>query len=94
MDRAELDSLAAEFMDADLANVVDCVFSGGTVRGSFSREYIETDQVAGVRSVILCPSSSVDTVATGDAVTVDGVNYTVQVIEQRGRAFTALVLGR
>lgn len=95
MKKSELDELALELFDPDLPNVVSASISGGPdIYGSLSREFVETDEVVGVRSVFLTSSASVDGVRNGETIEVDGDTKKIRVIQPRGRAITALVLGQ
>lgn len=88
------DSLAREMFDPDVPNVVEVELAdGSTFYGSFTREYVETDEIVGVRSVLTAPSADVEGLTTGDSITVAGTVYKARVIQVRGRAITGVILG-
>lgn len=80
--------------DPDLPNVAECSFGDAPAfYGSFNREYVETDDIVGVRSVLTAPSADVEGLAAGDSITVAGTVYKARIIQIRGRAITGIVLG-
>lgn len=92
--RSSADELAREIFDPDMPNVMPASFGGGaTFYGSLSREYVETDELVGVRSVFLCASADLDGLQAGDTLTIEGRDFVARVIEIRGRAIAAVVLG-
>ena len=95
MDRAELDDLTRELFDSDLPNVTLATLgSGGEFYGSFSREYLETEEIAGARSVFLAAKADVENVVEGDSIEIDDETYFIRVIEPSGRGISALLLGK
>ena len=95
MNTDEVDSLVFELFDSDLPNVGPVRIAGRSeFYGSLSREHVETDEIVGVRSVLVAPSARLDGLRVGETVTFDGVEYIARVIEVRGRAVTAVILGR
>lgn len=95
MNQSELDDLADELFDPDLPNVVPVSFGDSApFNGSLSREHIETDEIVGVRSVLICARKNIQSLTENQSIKVDGDVYFARYIEQRGRAISAVVLGK
>ena len=96
MDSVELGELAAEMLDEDLPGVSVASINNGRLRfiGKLDRDYIETEQVTGVRSVFVCSAANNSSVSEGAEISISGVDYTIEAIEQFGIAFIRLILGR
>lgn len=95
MDTAELDALALEILDPDLPNAVKYSFGNGPdLDGTLSTQYIETDEIAGDRSVLTGRKTDLASLAANAAITVDGEAFFARVIQSRGRALSAVVLGK
>jgi hypothetical protein len=95
MRAAEVDNLVSELFDPDLPNVAPVSIRGrADFYGSLSREHIETDEIVGVRSVLVAPRANLDGLRVGETLTIDGDDYISRLIEVRGRGITAVVLGR
>ena len=90
----ESDDLVRELFDPDFPNVAAASFAGcQEFNGSLSREHIETNEIVGIRSVFLAPSADLEGLGVGGVITIGGVRYIAQVLQVRGRAITAVVLG-
>ncbi len=79
------------FFDTD-GFAVSATVGGGTVVGIFDHAYVEAQGVAGEVPVFLCASSSVSSVAVGDALTVNGQAYAVRAKQADGTGLTRLIL--
>lgn len=95
MNADELDDLASELFDSDLPNVVCAsIGNGATFNASLTREHVETDEIVGIRSVLLAPAHELEGLRAGASIEIDGDNYIASVIEIRGRAMVGVILGR
>jgi hypothetical protein len=96
MIQSELDDLTAELFDPDLPNVVLAHFDGcgDAFHGSLSKEHVETNEVVGIRSVFTCPTHALDGLHENDPIWIGDVSYFARVIETRGVATSAVILGK
>ena len=96
MKQSDLDDLAVELFDEDGPNIVAARFAGcgDDFLGSLSREHIETDEISGIRSVFLCPSCKLGGLSQHDPIWIGDEQYLARLIEVRGRAISAVILGK
>ncbi len=68
--------------------------SGNSITVILDKGYVEFNEVSGYKPVAMARTTDVSalSIAVTDAVTVDGVSYTVQVLQDDGSGFTQLVL--
>ena len=81
----------AAFFDADAFAVIATV-KGVPVTGIFYREYVEVQNIAGERPVLVCRTADVAVAAQYDAVVVSGTSYRIRAKEHDGTGVTKLVL--
>ena len=96
MNQNDLDDLADELFDEDLPNVVAAHFDGcgDSFSGSLSREHVETSEIVGIRSVFTAPSNRFIGLCVDDPIWIGDEQFYARVIETRGVATTALILGK
>lgn len=94
MNQQELDALAIELMDGDLPSMSSISYKGQTFNASLSKGYVETGRISGVRSILLCPNVYLDGAKEGDQIFIDNDAHYIQGFDVRGKAMTALILGR
>ena len=88
---AAVEAALASGVIASLANVTASV-GGASVEAIFDNEYVEYQNVSGLRPVLRLPSSSIAAVVEGTAVTVNAVSYTVAGIQSDGTGMSLLIL--
>jgi hypothetical protein len=79
------------FFDVDEFAVTAAV-AGVSVYGLFDRPHAEDIEVSGYSPALYCKTSDVSAAVEGDAVTVNGTDYTVIGIEDDGTGVTKLIL--
>lgn len=96
MNQTELDDLTAELFDEDLPNVLAAHFDGcgDDFRGSLSKEHVETNEIVGIRSVFLAPTKALIGLHVDDPIWIGDEQWYARVIETRGVATSAIVLGK
>jgi hypothetical protein len=96
VNQTDLDDLTTELFDEDLPNVVSAHFAGcgDSFSGSLSREHVETNEIVGIRSVFTAPSERFIGLHVDDPIWIGDEQYYARVIETRGVATTALILGK
>ncbi|MCP4477838.1 MAG: hypothetical protein GY818_07080 [Planctomycetaceae bacterium] len=92
----EINGLASELFSLDMPGVIEASIQNGRLYqvGKFSKIYVETDQVVGVRSTFLCPVEFVGGVVEGDPIKILNVDYIVEAIEVEGLALVRFILCR
>ena len=80
----------SEIIDQDMPGYVVSQINSVDVPGLFSREYIETNRIAGNRPILTVLDTV--TVARSDLVVVDSNNYVVEELQPDGDGFIELVL--
>lgn len=96
MNQTDLDDLADELFDEDLPNVVSASFDGcgDPFSGSLSREHVETSEIVGIRSVFTAPAHRLIGLCVDDPIWVGDEQWFARVIETRGVATMAIILGK
>lgn len=96
MNQTDLDDLAAELFDEDLPNVVAARYDGcgDDFSGSLSKEHVETNEIVGIRSVFTAPTHKLVGLCVDDPIWIGDEQWYVRVIETRGVATSAIILGK
>lgn len=96
MNQNDLDDLANEMFDEDLPNVVAAHFDGcgDPFSGSLSREHVETSEIVGIRSVFTTPTHRLIGLCKDDPIWIGDQQFYARVIETRGVATSAIILGK
>lgn len=82
-----------DFINADTPGYVLATIGGVAVAAIFEAAYASAlDFSAGGQPVLHCAASAVPSVATGTAVVVNAVNYTVAEVQPDGTGLVVLVL--
>ncbi len=73
---------------------VTATYGASTFTVIIETEYVEAEGVAGYKPVLIARTKDTDaaSVVIGGTITVNSVNYTVQVIQADGTGFTRLIL--
>jgi len=71
--------------------------SAATVNGIFDNDIVEVDAGGNIQMAVrqprfLCRTNDVSDAADGDALVVNGTNYTIRVVDHDGTGMTVLVL--
>lgn len=94
MNLSEAREVAREMMDEDLSSVVSVEHNGRSAfNASMTRDYVEIDNIIGVRSILLCIDEDADEIDQGDQLVIDGMTFIAQAKQRRGRVTVAIVLG-
>ena len=88
----ELSELAAEFLDADIPGYTIGTHSTGDLSGIYTRRYVESDRISGVRPTFSIADGDAFLIAIDSTITVNEVSYFIREKQSDGAGITLLIL--
>ena len=88
----ELSELAAEFLDEDIPGYTVGAHSTGDISGIYTRRYVESDRISGVRPTFSIADGDAFLIAIDSTITVNEVSYFIREKQSDGAGITLLIL--
>lgn len=84
----------SEFISPELPGYVEFSTGSRDIPAIFDMEYIETNNISGIKPTLLCTYENSQLINEGDSISVDSKNYLLEIIQEQDEFFALLVLRR
>lgn len=88
----ELSEFAREFLDSDVLGYVIGAHTSGDIPGIYTRRYVESEQIAGIRPIFSITDADADSLTIDSPITINDVPYLIREKQSDGAGLTTLIL--
>lgn len=88
----DLSELAGEFIDEDIAGYVIGIHSTADIAGIYTRRYVESERISGMRPVFSIVDGDAFSIAIDSTIKINEIIYIVREKQSDGAGITLLIL--